>query len=275
MIDIHTHIGRLRFGEKGLSPGALLGRMDREGIEKAVVLSVEAPEELDYYVTSDYVLRSCRRYPDRLIPFCAVDPRHRYPGAFAPYNILKEYLERGAKGFGEHLAGIPVDDPMNRKVFEACGRLGLPVLMHFDYWINRDRAGLPGFERMLQEFPQTVFIAHGPFWWREMSGKVPRSRRSGHPKGKVVPGGRVEMLLKKHGNLFADLSADSGYNALTRDPDFGRQFLERYRKKLLFGTDLLRHGQKLPIIDYIKEVDISRKAFTLITRKNAERLLKL
>jgi len=211
MIDIHTHIGRIRFDERGLTAGALLRRMDREGIEKAVVLAVDAPEELDYYVSSDYVLKACRRYPERLIPFCATDPRHRYPGAFEPYNVLKEYVERGAKGFGEHLAGVPVDDPMNQRIFEACGTLSLPILMHFDYWINRDKAGLVGFEGMLRKFPETVFIAHGPFWWREISAKVPRSR----------------------------------------------------------------HGQELPIVEYIRKVDISRQAFQLITRRNAEKLLRL
>ena len=37
--------------------------------------------------------------------------------------------------------------------------------------------------------------------------------------------------------MFGDLSAGSGLNALTRDEDFTRGFLERHQDKLLFGSD--------------------------------------
>jgi len=38
-------------------------------------------------------------------------------------------------------------------------------------------------------------------------------------------------------NLYADLSAGSGYNALTRDEEFTIGFLERNSKQILFGSD--------------------------------------
>jgi len=273
IIDVHVHIGQLSYGRPGLPPGRLVRQLDKWGIEKAIVLPIENPEETDYYVTTREVLKGCRRYPDRLVPFCNTDPRRRYPGSFNPRPILEEYIELGCKGFGENLAGIPVDDPMNQMIYGACGELGLPIMMHFDSWINRDKPGLPNFEKMLKQFPDTIFFAHGPQWWREISAN--ETSKAGYPKGKVRPGGRVEKLLKKYPNLYGDLSAGSGYNAITRDPSYGPGFLERNADKLLFGTDFLTPKQSCPIVDYFKTVEISKRAKEKILYRNAKKLLKL
>jgi hypothetical protein len=37
--------------------------------------------------------------------------------------------------------------------------------------------------------------------------------------------------------MWADISAGSGHNALTRDPAFGIEFLDEFQDKLMFGTD--------------------------------------
>ena len=61
-----------------------------------------------------------------------------------------------------------------------------------------------------------------------------------------MPGGAVDRLLQEYPNVYADLSAGSAYNALTRDPDFTPGFLERNWQKLCFGTDVLRAGPGTP-----------------------------
>ena len=50
-------------------------------------------------------------------------------------------------------------------------------------------------------------------------------------------GGKVPELMKACPNLFADLSAGSAYNALTRDPGFGKEFLLEFQDRLLYGRD--------------------------------------
>ena len=75
IIDFHTHVGRLYYNLRPFTAKKLLKRLDELGISMAVILPIENPEELDYYVTTESVLRICRRYRDRLIPFCNVDPR--------------------------------------------------------------------------------------------------------------------------------------------------------------------------------------------------------
>ena len=276
MIDVHTHIGRIRRGEAWLTAGKLVRWMDRQGIEKAVVHSVENPEELHYYVTTAYVLKACRRFPDRLIPFCNVDPRIDNSSPKTDfYSLIKDYVEQGAKGFGESLSGLPVDDPRLMAIYQACGRLGLCVTLHIDNLRGTDALGLPGLRRVLAACPDTVFFAHAPHWWAEISADVCEADRGGYPKRPVVPGGAVEQIFERFPNIYGDLSAGSGYNALTRDPEFGRGFLERWSHRLCFGTDYLMPGQQCPIIQFIREVDISRQARRKITRDNARRLLRL
>ena len=272
MIDTHTHLGQLRIEDSGLRPYQLLRWMDRHGIEKAINMAVEVPEELDFFVTTKELLRMTRRHRDRLFPLCAVDPRHRYPGRFNPLPIIKMYMDNGCVGYGENLCGLPVDDPMQQIVYAACDELKLPIVMHFDSWINRDRRGLPGFEKMLQTFKNVKFIGHSPNFWREISKKV---GKEGYPGGPVMPGGRVDELLSKYKNLYADLSAGSGYNAITRDPEFGYEFLLRWQDRLMFATDYLRIGQETPIIDYFKNTEMPKRVYEKITRKNAEKVFKL
>src|SRR4030095_7357068 len=50
-------------------------------------------------------------------------------------------------------------------------------------------------------------------------------------------GGTTDTLLADYANLFADCSANSGNNALSRDPSFTPDFLKRHQDKLLMGSD--------------------------------------
>ncbi len=274
LIDTHAHLGRLRHNDQGLTPEALLRRMDEGGIDRAVVLAVESPEELDYYVPTAQVLRWCACCPDRLIPFCACDPRHRYPGRFDPFPVLAEHVAAGCRGFGENLCGLPIDDPMQRRVYDACARLGLPVLLHIDHHINRDGPGLPGLERLLRDHPGVTFIGHGPHFWREISGDVDPAGPA-YPAGSVAPGGRVAALLEAYPNLMADLSAGSGHNALARDPAHAVAFLEAHADRILFATDVLAEDQDLPIIELFRTLPLSEASREAIAWRNATRVLRL
>ncbi len=283
MIDIHMHIGKLYF-DKTLTPSYVLKFMDRNGIEKAILLPIENPEATFYYVTTDYVLDVCKRHPDRFIPFCNVDPRRGfgYTGAHNRndfYRIIKEYKEKGCRGLGEVLAGMRVDDPALQTIYEVCGKLKMPIIFDLCSLTCIDGKGLPGFEKMIRKFPETVFIGHGPHFWSEISGDVEEKDLGGYPAGPVTKEGAVVKLLSAYNNCYADLSAGSGFNAITRDPEFGIAFLERFRDKLLFGTDLCRFGQKVDNASLLKrllsEKRLSEKTYRKITKGNAIKLLAL
>src|SRR5690606_39089224 len=148
------------------------------------------------------------------------------------------------------------------KVYAACGRLGLPVLFHADHLICSDAPGFPGLERMLATYPDTVFIGHAVRFWADVSGDATPDQFhiSVYAEGPVAPGGATDRLLREYPNLYGDLSARSGLNALTRDPAFSLDFLERHQDKLLFGTDVLRPEQDLPIVAFLQDAPLDEDA---------------
>ena len=277
MIDIHMHAGRLYVSDpKGLSASYLLRFMDANDIEKAVILPIESPEETHFYFTTEQVLRMCRRHPDRFIPFCNLDPRRGSLGQTRVLRtILNEYRDRGCKGVGELMAGLHMDDPRMQAIYEACGELGLPIIFHLDAERDIDERGLPRLEAMARKFPETIFMGHGPHFWAEISADVKHSDIGGYPSGPVKRVGAAERLLAECPNVYGDLSAGSGFNAINRDPAYGKWFLETFKDKLLFGTDLCRYGQQVPNIAQLRNAGISKEALRKITRANAERLLGL
>lgn len=275
VIDFHTHIGKPWRIYSRFTAKDLLERMDELKIDIACVLPLENPEETHFYSTTDSILRIVKRYKDRLIPFCNVDPRRGNPNTFDPYPIIETYVSKGCRGFGELLAGLEIDDERMQRIYRAVGELNIPIVMHLDAYRCIDDIGLPKFEKMIKTYSKTIFVAHGPHWWAEISADVKPSDKSSYPKGPIKPGGKVEYLLQNYDNIYADLSAGSGANALKRDPKYAKEFLEKNSSKLLFGTDLLRKSQKVEIHTILEKMNLSEKTYERILCRNAERLLKL
>ena len=285
-LDIHCHVGRLYVGPNGkLTPKQVLDFMDRAGIAQATLHPIESPEEAHYYVTTEEVLRVCRRHPERFIPFCNVDPRiGSGDNSGLIRERLRQYRDAGCRGYGEAMSGLDIDDVRLQRVYAACGEFSLPIIYHIDADRNVDPPGFPGLERMLRQFPQTVFVGHGQRFWAEISGDATPDQFSVYPKGPVKPGGAIVRLLEQYPNLYADLSAGSAYNALTRDPDpaFAGGFLTRFRKKLFFGTDLCRTDQSRAVPGIVTLLERERQAGRLsaaawrgIARDNAVRVFHL
>ncbi len=284
MIDIHTHI--LTVWEKPAFTGnRLIKRMDELGIEKFVVLPITNPEVPYYHVSTEDVLKFYRRHPDRVIPFCNIDPRAGYnsPGTdFSP--LLNKYRDAGCKGLGEVMSNLYTDDPLCLNLFSQCGEAGFPVLFHLYHEFGGsyglvDDIKLPRLEKALKACPDTAFIGHAPAFWSEISADVSDSTRGGYPEGPVKKGGGLQRLFDKYLNLYGDVSAGSGFNALTRDAEHGYRFLAKYRAKLLFGTDICRRDQEAPVVNYFRESlknkMITKKTYDMITYENARKLLKI
>jgi predicted TIM-barrel fold metal-dependent hydrolase len=88
---------------------------------------------------------------------------------------------------------------------------------------------------VLKQYPRTTFIAHANSWWAHISADV--DDRVAYPTGPIKPGGLSDRMLSDYPNIYGDLSANSGRNAMTRDPEFAAAFVARHRNKLLFGSD--------------------------------------
>lgn len=275
-VDMHTHIGTYTNGNKELTATDLLKWMDEHHIEKAIVLPLVSPESTTYLQTPEFVLHETKPHRDRLIPFCCLDPRAHLSGGQEGINgIIRKYVDQGACGFGEHKVGLDIDDPLMLRIYEGCSEAGIPLLFHMDNIRGKDKPGLPGLEGVLNAFPNLNFIGHGPGFWASISGDVDQKGLGGYPTGPVAPGGALDRLMKKFPNLFCDLSAGSGSNAISRDLAFGKEFLIRNQDRICFGTDYLQPGQAVPQFEVFEEqLDLPADVFAKIARKNALRLVE-
>jgi hypothetical protein len=173
-------------------------------------------------------------------------------------------------------------------LFHHAEKCNLPLTFHIavregNIYGLIDDLGLPRFERQIQAHPALVFLCHSQAFWSHISADVTEQTWGGYPQGPVVEGGRVLELLGTYPNVYGDLSAGSGYNAVSRDPSFGYRFLNEFQDKLLFGTDVCSPKNRDDVLIYLKDFiedartngHISQEAFDKITHKNAERLLGL
>ncbi len=100
--------------------------MDTNGVDRAVVLAFDAPEAYPVRAPSEWVLDEVDSYPDRLVPFCTVDPRDVDETDAA--DRLEHYIGRGARGFGELKMEMDIDDDRLELLYELCATYELPIL---------------------------------------------------------------------------------------------------------------------------------------------------
>lgn len=90
-------------------------------------------------------------------------------------------------------------------------------------------------EKRLRQFPDLDFIGHGPHFWNNISDDP--SDVLIHDKGPIDSFGIIDRLLTQYDNFYCDISGKSGFNAMNRDRDMAKLFLEKHHAKILFGTD--------------------------------------
>jgi predicted TIM-barrel fold metal-dependent hydrolase len=288
-IDIHTHASLYqivphRDGTYFIPPEELVATLDRNGVDMAVVLPLVSPSQRTMLIPTEQVMEACARFPERLIPFMNLDPRQDKYSLESDFSrAIRSYREHGCKGVGEVTTNLPFDDPLVWHLFGFYEQAELPLIFHIapavgSYYGLVDDLGLPRLEKTLARFPKLRFLGHSQPFWAEISADVTAANRNGYPNGPVTPG-RIPELMRRYPNLNGDLSAGSGLNAIRRDPAFGYRFLEEFQDRLYFGTDLLRAGQEMPQVEYLKSAvqkgAISRTAYEKITWQNAARLLEL
>lgn len=288
LIDVHGHIGRIvRDINEYIDVSNMISKMDRWGIDITCVLPLSETPEGAYLNCNTYdVIRACREYPKRLIPFCLIDPRFGNREDIDLMYLLTEYKEMGCKGIGELLPKMDFDDPLCMNLYKQGGKLMMPVLFDMtsteDGYGLKDTYGLIRLEHALNSNPDTVFIGHGPTFWAEISSYIPDDLRNGYPIGDIKPDGAVPKLLKKYPNLWADMSAKSGWNALTRDPVFTIEFLDEFQDKIMFGTDSCKRSdldkeyRNVTLIKYLREnKKLSNEVLEKIEYRNCVKLLDL
>ena len=288
-IDAHHHLDREFLTSKDkftLEP--MIDWMDRNNVSQTIVQAlIQYPEnhftsQSEGVFSSDEIFEQFEATNGRVLPFCVVHP-DAYNSTGEIVTILKRFKEKGAIGFGElkpkNAEGksmkLALDDERMVRIYEACAAVDFPVLLHIDSSFVVDVPGLPALEGVLKKFPKVNFIGHATGWWNSISDDVKDFK--GYPKDKIARGGAAVRLLEKYPNMYADLSAGSGLNAITRDPEFGRKFLIDYSHKLLFGTDTFGGSDKSSQshFDFFNNIDLPGNVRNKICMENARSLLKL
>jgi predicted TIM-barrel fold metal-dependent hydrolase len=151
----------------------------------------------------------------------------------APAEIEK-YLRRGAVLIAEQKFNVDCDSPASEALYRLAADFKVPILLHFQH--DTYNKGFERFHKVLEKFPTTTFIGHAQTWWANID-KDHNDQKVLYPRTRVTPGGLTDRYLKEYPNMFADMSAGSGLNALIRDEEHTRWFLERHQDKILYGSD--------------------------------------
>jgi predicted TIM-barrel fold metal-dependent hydrolase len=155
-------------------------------------------------------------------------------------KLLRDAIKRGAVSIGELKFHLALDSPEMRRVYDIAAELQVPVMMHIQTFPHFDgelpyNTGYTQFDKVLRAYPRTNFIGHGDLFWAHISADVPTDR--GYPAGPIKKGGLTDRWLSDFPNFYADMSANSGNNALSRDTEFSPGFITSHKSKLIFGSD--------------------------------------
>lgn len=169
----------------------LLGEMDEAGIDKTVLLALDAgiafSSGVSFKEYNDYVANIVHEHPDRIIGFAGIDPRRGKEAL----GELQRCAEMGLKGLKLWtLTGFYPDDESYYPLYEKAAELGFPMLIHTGM-------GPPGtyvkfnrpvyVDKVAVDFPEIkIIMAHvaAPAWVEE-----------------------AIMVTMKNSNVFVDISA--------------------------------------------------------------------
>ncbi len=219
VLDSHLHLRR--------DPDACFTHIQGCGVSNAVLLTQAADEEK--------AKAEMARRPGHFVRSVVTDPSQAEAD-----SMMREALRGGAVSIGELKYHLALDSPEMRRLYEMAAEMKVPVMMHIQNFPHFPgelpyNTGYPRFDQVLRAYPKTTFLGHGDLFWAHISADVPTDR--GYPAGPIKAGGLTDKWLTEFPNLYADTSANSGNNALSRDKEFARGFVARHRTKLVFGSD--------------------------------------
>lgn len=245
-VDFHVHQpSRRADGTYPYTAADYVSFMDEHFIDISVILTFDGFWQ-DAKVCNDYLAEWCSPFPDRLVPYCTVDPRK--PGAAEEVERCVTLLGMRGVKFHNWLQGFsPLEDFMS-PVCEVAAKLFIPLFFH---------DGTPPYSSSLQiaqlamRYPDLkVVLGHGGLHdlWPE-----------------AIAAGR------RHQNVFICMCAT---------PPFAMEQIVAQvpLEQIVFGTDGgLFHTAVQPYVDYrfreMDALDIPQTAKEQILGSNALRLL--
>ncbi|WP_242087299.1 amidohydrolase family protein [Aestuariivivens sediminis] len=248
-IDVHGH--QYQMANQDLAP--VIAAMDTLNMAIMVNLSGRSGAVLQQAVNNIN-----RNYPDRFVVFANID----FNGAGAPGWIektiaqLREDVNHGAKGlkvykslgmYNKDVDGnrLAIDDERLAPIWDTCGELGIPVLIHAadpkPFWDDFDANNERWLE--LKTHPRRKRSEDNPAPWEQIIAEQHHLFKK-HPKTTFINAhmgwfannlGRLGELLDEIPNMNVGIAAIIA--ELGRQPRFAKAFFIKYQDRILFGKD--------------------------------------
>jgi len=266
LIDIHSH----HWNSRESYIDSVVADMDSLNVAMLVNLSGRGLDMLMYPDKSDFEkegkflrewLKSSAKYPDRFVTFTNINlsgideedwtarmTRRLQVDAKLGAKGLKIYKDLGLNATYKDGARVPVDDPKLDPIWEKCGELGLPVLIHSgepaSFWKPKDKRNERWLE--LKQKPQRYRNPEKVASWEQVMGehlnvfaRHPRTTFiSAHMAWRANDLETLGNWLDKYPNMYTEIGAVLA--ELGRQPRFAREWFIKYQDRVLFGKDLWR-----------------------------------
>jgi predicted TIM-barrel fold metal-dependent hydrolase len=252
--DFETLLGYSR------SPDSFLRHLDREGIEKAVLVNYVSPDLMGFTDSvNPYIADYCRGHADRLVAMGSVHPRFTRDPA-GDVDRIVELGIRALKIHPPHQLFHPNDYrsgelPALETIYRKASEHRIPVMFHTGTSVFPGARNVYGdpitLDDVAVDFPDlTIVMAHG---------------------GRPLWGATAFFLLRRFRNVFMDISGIPPRSVMEMFPR-----LEEISHKVLFGSDW--PGPSVPAISRnvaeIRELPLSDSARKRILRENAQAIYR-
>lgn len=238
-----------------VGPEDMVRSLEEQGVEAAVILGFPWRQERLWRRQHEVILEAQRRWPQRLIGFCAIHPLE--PGAA---REVERCLCDGFRGVGElawYLEDLGEELPrVLAPIAELCQHYRVPLMLHINDPVGHDYPGkgaisLAAVYRLLRDFPEVTWIlAH----W---GGGLPF----------------YGLMKKEAPEVFSRVYFDTAASPYLYRPAIYHLAAEMVGpEKILFGSDY----PLLPPSRYVKEIQdagLSEEWQEMILGKNLAGLL--
>jgi len=255
VIDMHSHA----YPSNEADIAQWVKNMDEFGVQKTILLTYAVGN------TFDSLERVYGKFPGRFELWCGIDFRgYNEPGwSEKAVKEIQRCYKMGARGIGEiHdkgaglrsgldsnetkvTVGMRTDDARMKPIYACCAQLGIPISIHiaepqwmyekmdstndglmnaYTWKVDVSKPGMLNHDELIQHFanavrdnPKTTFVVcHLMNCESDLSV--------------------LGNLFNKYPNLYADIAAR--FSEISPVPRYTRAFMEQYKDRIVFGSDM-------------------------------------